>query len=125
MRDLSNRIQWQMPMGSLAMQSFSPDGRALLVSDSPSAFEMRDAAKGRVLWKKSIARAAWNARAWRADSSVVVVDTNDEFQFLGAASGQLLRAVPHNPSQDFVLAPDGAQIYSIDFDGHITRQRLK
>ena len=124
MRDGSNRLQYQIPMGVAPNYSFSPDGRALLVSDFPATFELRETATGRVRWKKTIGGAASRASAWQADSSAVAVDTKDEFHLLDARNGQELRVIKHDSMRDFALAPNGRRVYFIDADGKIQSQRL-
>ncbi len=124
-RDENNRVLWKMPTGIAPRFDFSPDGRWLLSSDQTSVFQMRDAQTGRVVWKKTIANAGFNARNWLADSSALIVDVNDKFEFWNAVTGEVKRAVAHTQMQNFCVAPDESQLYFVDFDGQIWSQRLR
>lgn len=125
MRDSNNRVGWKMPAGNGPHFAFSPDAKSLLVSDQSSVFEMRDAKTGRVRWKKSIINAGFNARDWLSDSSAIVVDIHDKFEIWDAQTGKITRSIAHGQLQNFVISPDNAQLYSVDFGGQIWRQRLR
>lgn len=124
-RDENNRVLWQMPSGVAPRFDFSPDGKKILSSDQSSLFEMRDARNGRLIWKKTLANTGFNARDWLADSSAVVIDINDKFEFWDVKTGAVKRAVAHTQLQNFCVAPDESQIYFVDFDGQIWSQRLR
>ncbi len=126
MRDASSsHVQWKMPTGVSPRFDFSPDGSQIFSSDQSSLFEMRDARSGRILWKKTLANGGFNERQWLPDSSAIAIDMDDALEMWDAKTGAVVRSIPYGEMQSFVFAPDGSQIYMIDFGGKIWSQRLR
>lgn len=126
MRDLETGSKWRIPGVAPVYASFSPDGHWLLLSNRHAAqLEVRESANGRLVWHKSFVMAQPQRGAWIPDENSVVVDAGQEFHILDAQTGQTLRTLPHRALRNFVVSPDGAQLYLVDFDGKIWSQRLK
>ena len=123
-RDLTGRVLWQRPGAQASEFHFSPDGASLLTVEMFDNYEMLEVKTGRSLWKKKIVGAGI-ARQWRADSRAIAVHVGNEIQFLDAKTGAVTRTVALATAQDFAITPDGDQIYSINAQGQITRQRLR
>ena len=128
--DLGSGRKWKVPTKSPAQIEFSPDGRYLLLSarHAPN-FEIVEVATGKSLWKKAIVEAPVGdgLAVWLPDSSAIVLANVNQFEMLDARTGRLLRRVSRSRrrTESFALAPDGNQIYSINADGQIRRQRLR
>ena len=125
LRDASSHVAWKMPTGVAPRFDFSPDGTKILSSDQSSLFEMRDVQTGRVLWKKTVLDAGFNGRNWLPDSSAIAMNMNDRIEMWNAESGAVVRSIACGQMQRFVVAPDGSQLYMIDFGGKIWSQRLR
>lgn len=125
LRDASSHVQWKMPTGVSPRFDFSPDGTKILSSDQSSLFEMRDVQTGRVLWKKIVLDAGFNGRAWLPDSSAIAMSMNGKIEMWDAGTGAVMRSIACGQMQNFVVAPDGSQLYMIDFAGKIWSQRLR
>ena len=124
LRNFNNRTLWTMPSVAGIQFDFSPDNSRILIVEF-SRLQMRETKTGRILWQQLLAGVNDQAYVWLPDSSAIIVDTGREFQFLNAQTGKLTRSLGHRKIEQFVVAPDGNQLYSIDAQGQIERQRLK
>ena len=127
--DLKGGLKWKTRANAPAKIEFSPDKRWLLLSalHAPT-FEIYEIATGQLMWKKSVTggRAGDGLAVWMPDSSAVVLVNSDQFEWLDARTGRLLRRLSRLKisEQKFALAPDGNYIYGINADGKIQSQRL-
>lgn len=130
-RDASGRLKWKIGRPDWTRMLFSPDDRQLLLRTPVKTgfeFELRDAATGRLIWKRVVSQTSLPSTVWSPDSKSLLVSVPHEVQILHAVSGQMTARVSRgdqNPNQQWAISPDGARLWGIDDKGVISRQRLR